>query len=238
MRIAIIEDMPEDSEHLLRVLDTYMKTIDFAPVIDCFSSGEDFLAALEPEIYDLCFMDIYMDGMNGMDTAVRLRDIDPVCRVIFLTSSTDYMADGYRIRAWRYLLKPVSAEQLAEALEESVEEARQAARTLTVSSNRRVLHIPFSKIWYVTTADRTIEVHNENTFFTVGKQKSFDALTRPLQSDYRFLLIGRGLIVNLAYAQSIKDGCLLMQNGDLLPISRSRTSEVSDAFVRFRFEHR
>lgn len=87
------------------------------------------------------------------------------------------------------------------------------------------------------TADRTIEIHSEKTFLTVGKQQRFDDLTLPLLSDHRFLVISRGLIANLDYAQSIKDSCLLMQNGDMLPISRRRSAEVSDAFVRFRFEH-
>ena len=117
MRFAIIEDTQEDCMLLLTLLKQYMAHYDFTSEFSLFTSGEDFLANVQPDLYDLCFMDIFMDGMNGVQTAEALRQIDPSCLVIFLTTSPDFFADGFRLRAWRYLLKPITPEQLAEALD-------------------------------------------------------------------------------------------------------------------------
>lgn len=235
MRIAIVDDSPTDSLLLLKLLRTYMEPYDFSPEFYSFPSGEDFLNAVEQDVYDLCFLDIFMEQINGIEVADRLRQIDPNCFVIFLTGSPDFFADGFRLRAWRYLLKPITMEQLTEALPECIEHIQLSTRRLSVSIGRQELSIPFSKICYVTTANRNIEIHGIDTTVTTGKQFTFQELTEPLLNDYRFFIIGKGLIVNLSYVQKIEGNSLLMQNGESLPVSRSRLSEVSEAFFRFRF---
>ena len=236
MRIAIVDDSPTDSTLLLKLLNMYMEPYDFSPEFFTFSCGEAFLETVEPDVYDLCFLDIFMDEMNGVEVADRLRKIDPDCFVIFLTGSPDYFADGFRLRAWRYLLKPITMSQLTEALPECIEQVQLSTRRLSVSIGRQEISIPFSKIRYVTTANRNIEIHGMDTTVTIGKQFTFQELTTPLLKDYRFLLIGKGLVVNLAYVEKVEGNNLWMKNGESLPISRSRLSEVSEGFFRFRFE--
>lgn len=238
MRFAIIEDTQEDRMLLLTLLKQYMAPYDFVSEFALFASGEEFLANAEPDMYDLCFMDIFMDGMNGVQTAEALREIDPSCLVIFLTTSPDFFADGFRLRAWRYLIKPITPEQLSEALPECIEQINLSARQLTVIVKRSAMSLPFSQIHYVITVNRNIEIHGQNNVLTVGKQFSFADLTAPLLNDFRFLEIGKGIVVNLDFAKVIEKNDLLMKNGDRLPISRLRISEVSEALVRFQFMKR
>lgn len=235
MKIAIVDDSPMDSKLLLKLLNMYMEQYDFTPEFFSFPSGEAFLDTVEPDAYDLCFLDIFMDGMNGVEVAYKLREIDPDCYVIFLTGSPDYFADGFRLRAWRYLLKPITLDQIAEALPECIEQVQLSTRRLSVTIGRQEISIPFSKISYVTTANRSIEIHGTDAVVTTGKQFTFQELTTPLLNDYRFLIISKGLVANLNYVQKIEGNSLIMQNGDCLPISRSRLAEVSEALTRFRF---
>lgn len=235
MNIAIVEDLEQDSSLLLSHLKQYMQAYDFDTEFHCFSSGEAFLAAAAPERFDLCFMDIYMGGMDGVATAEQLRAIDPECLVIFLTSSPDYINDAFRLRAWRYLLKPVQAESLREALSECIEQLRFSRKFLTVTVERRETTIPFSGILYIITADRSIEIHGKDTRLTVGRSTTFEELAAPLLQDYRFLSIGRGLVINMSFVESVDKGGVTMTNGVNLPISRGKQSELSAALVRFRF---
>ncbi len=237
MNVAIVEDSQKDSQLLLSLLTEYMKHYDFNLKIEGFKSGEEFLSALEPERFDLCFMDIYMERLSGVEAAERLREIDPQCLVIFLTSSPDYMAEGFRLRAWRYLLKPVTMESIREAMAECIEQTELSRRRLNVNVGRKEVSLPFSKIYYVATANRNIEIHGREAVLITNTHVTFERLTSPLLEDYRFFCVGKGLVINLQFVKHIEESCAVMLNGDRLPISRRKRPEVSAALVQFQFEN-
>lgn len=236
MRIAIIDDSATDRDALVTLLKMFFQKMDFPIGFHEFDSAELFFSDLEPELYDLCFMDIFLGGMNGMDAARRLYEIDSDCTVIFLSSSDQYIGEGYRVRALRYLLKPVTAAQIQEVLPECVERAVLSLRRLTVQVGRKEHEITFSRILYVTSSDK-IEIHLANITFTLSARSTFAETTAPLIEDFRFITCCRGIVVNMAHAQRIDKDCFLMDNGERVPISRRQFAAVNDRFIDFRFEY-
>lgn len=235
MKIAIVEDSELDRSILLKYLTEYIDQSKFDAEIQWFQSGEEFLSAAKPDFFDLCFMDIYMNGMDGVAAAEQLRAIDPECLTIFLTSSPDHTDDAFRLRAWRYLQKPIQLEKLKEALSNCMEQLRVSKRQLTVTIDRREIAIPFSGIHYMVTANRSIEIHGKDTAVTTGKQITFDTLATQLLTDYRFFSGGKGLVINLSYVDSVEKDSVVMKNGAKLPIGRGKHTELLSALVRFRF---
>lgn len=74
MNIAIVDDRKTDSDRLVGFIDTYAEQHRLQwGAMDRFSSGEEFLGAFTAGKYDLIFLDIYMDGITGMETAVAFR---------------------------------------------------------------------------------------------------------------------------------------------------------------------
>lgn len=82
-----------------------------------FASGEALLEAWRPHTFDLLLMDIYMDGMTGVETVKQLRDRGEDLPVAFITSSTDHALDSYRLSALKYIEKPVRPGDVLEILE-------------------------------------------------------------------------------------------------------------------------
>ncbi|WP_370867461.1 LytR/AlgR family response regulator transcription factor, partial [Flavonifractor plautii] len=83
-----------------------------------FESGEAFLAAEKERRFTAAFLDIYMEGLSGMDAAKELRKTDTDCLLIFTTTSTDLALEGFQVRALHYLVKPFSEEELSGLLTE------------------------------------------------------------------------------------------------------------------------
>ena len=83
-----------------------------------FSSGDALLGWMDRHAgeLDLVFLDIEMEGTNGMDTARALREADQSLQLVFVTGYSDYVFDGYEVGALGYLLKPAGAEELAAAV--------------------------------------------------------------------------------------------------------------------------
>lgn len=236
MKIAIIDDSANDRSTLLTLLKTFFRKYDFKTDFLQFSSSEAFLSSFKPDMYDLCFMDIYMDGINGMDAARKVHGIDPELMIIFLSSSDQYMSEGYKVKALRYLLKPITMPQLNDVLPECIDHVVLRCRRLPVQISRKDREIPFSSILYVISADRPV-IHLKNASFPLTSRQTFKETVAPLLEDYRFLTCSRGIVVNLSHVKRIDGDCFIMDNGDRVPISRRQFSTVNDRFIDFQFEH-
>ena len=236
MNIAIIEDSKNDQAHLLALLDEFFDRYNIIPTIDTYTSSEDFLAAFEPEKYDLCFIDIFLPGMNGMQAAEKIYRLDRNCILLFVTHTGQFLADGYQVRALRYFIKPITMAHLNGVLPECIEQISGDNRRLTIQINWKDYEIPFRKIYYVASSSRT-EIHLKNGVFPLPSRKSFSGVVAPLLADYRFITCSRGVVVNMAHVKNITKDHFIMENGDLVPISRRQFSTVKDHFINFQFEH-
>ncbi len=236
MKIAIIDDSANDRSTLLTLLKTFFEKYDFKTDFLQFSSAEAFLSSFKPDMYDLCFMDIYMDGINGMDAARKVHESDPDLMIIFLSSSDQYMSEGYKVKALRYLLKPIAMPQLNDVLPECIDHAVLRCRRLPVQIARKDREIPFSSILYVISAERPV-IHLKNASFPLSSRQTFKETVAPLLEDYRYLTCSRGIVVNLSHVKRIDGDCFIMDNGDRVPISRRQFSAVNDRFIDFQFEH-
>ena len=108
MRIAIVDDIASERTLLhARLQQQLVKRGVHADLAE-FENGEFFLKAAKERSFAVLFLDIYMDGANGVEIARELRKSDPDCLLIFTTTSTDHAVEGFKVRALHYLVKPYS----------------------------------------------------------------------------------------------------------------------------------
>ena len=125
MRIAIVDDERRDCAALNEMLAERLSRPAF---IDVYNSGVRFL---DSEMrYDLIFLDIVMEGLDGIETARRLRERDMGCLIVFLTSSSKYAWDAFPVHPFDYLLKPIDKARLARVLDEAERAVQRRERTL------------------------------------------------------------------------------------------------------------
>ncbi len=85
MNIAVVDDEKAIREHIREMIENQKPDCDVA----CFSSGEELLAAAKP--FDIMFLDIQMDGMNGIEAAKEVRERNTDIVLIFITGIKEYM---------------------------------------------------------------------------------------------------------------------------------------------------
>ena len=113
MKILIVDDEPLARERLqrhLQELDSGYKTI----------LAENGLAALEQSeqhLPDIVLLDIRMPGMDGIETASKLSELETPPAIIFTTAYDEYALDAFDTNAIAYLLKPIRKEKLHKALQ-------------------------------------------------------------------------------------------------------------------------
>ena len=106
LRIAICDDEEFYREKLQALVQNYLLNHDLAGNFSLFSSGEEFLGQCENQVkYDIVFMDITMDALSGIQTALRMRSFHSDTFLVLVTAFFDYVLEGYKVNALRYLLK-------------------------------------------------------------------------------------------------------------------------------------
>ena len=109
MRIAVCDDERKAAEDLI----ARIKKIDRECRVFCYTEG---ISLLHDGCFDLVFLDIGMEPMNGMEAAKRLREMNQKVLIVFITALKEYVFDSFEVGAFWYLLKPVSQDKLKDVL--------------------------------------------------------------------------------------------------------------------------
>lgn len=117
LRIALCDDETDARDALYIQLEKILNE-ETEKVVYEFSSGFNAVSWLEkhPGEIDLLFLDMEMKGLNGMETAEKIRQSDGHIIIVFVTGYADYVFDGYRVGALDYIMKPVQEEKLLQLL--------------------------------------------------------------------------------------------------------------------------
>ena len=236
MKVAIVDDWPKDLQRLERQIRRWAEhwQISLVPPPACYSSGEAFLADFAPERFDIVFLDIYMEGLTGMEAARKLREQDTHCRLIFTTSSADFAVDSYEVDAAYYLVKPFSEEKLWAALNRCNTELLEQQQYLTVPDKRGGQRLYLHQIAYTEYERRRVCVHNRDgsLCYIPMNQREFSALLL----DYPYFCdCMRGILVNLEAVEQLGEDHFLLRGGQRVPISRLKYREVRERFLNFLY---
>ena len=92
MKAAIIDDLDLCRREIRSCFTRYIQEncAGETPVMEEFPCGEDFLSRFTPGAYDIIFIDQYMDGLSGLDTAREIRRRDRLVALVFVTTSRDH----------------------------------------------------------------------------------------------------------------------------------------------------
>ena len=235
MQIAIVDDRAEDREELSACLENYMKKHQLDYTLTEFEDGENFLKAAAQVNFQLVFMDIYMENMDGMEAARRLRQKNRLCKIVFLTITEDYARMGYSLSASYYLLKPLSLHQadFEEAMELCQLKPPYEVMTLSVMADRQKLELPTEKILYIDYQNRTTRIHTAERVIPVSG--GFQEVTAALQKDKRFLPCYRGVLINMDYISQVDSQTFRLINGEELPIALRNGKQLRETYRQYVF---
>ena len=229
MKIAIVEDDIQMYEHLQTCL---YELLGSSAEYIYFPSGEFFLQTWQPGTFELIILDIFMDRLTGMDVAREIRKSDREVRLVFSTTSNEFASESYEVNACYYLHKPFDRERVKAMLDRIDLAQVEKERTIQLPDGKSVV---LRDIIYADYAAHYTTLHCK-----YGK----DIILRANLSEIEALLCGypyffipsKGLIINFHEVDAQNADAFTMSNGSLIPISRRKSKEVTDAYSSFLFE--
>lgn len=222
MKIVLCDD---DDERFLKQLGENIKIIcdelnENLSIVN-FASGDEFLKYYEIEKnIDIIFLDILMDGINGIQVAKEIRNKDNKMQIFFLTSIKNYVFEGYNLRAVNYLLKPISYNNLKKEISKAINNIRTYTDKYIVERNDSgVYKVYIDDILFVETFLRNTQIHTcQEKVLSYKSMKKHYEIFEPED----FFRIHESYIVNLAYITKVKGYEVNLTNGMRLPVSKNR----------------
>ena len=187
-----------------------------------FNSGEELLET-NLEGIDIFFLDIKMLRLTGMDVARIIRETNDTSKIIFITSIVDYIQEGYKVRAYRYLLKPIDFGDLNENILSCISDIIKKRENFMLIENKGIINkILINSIMYIEVRKKVLTIHTKNdTYYT---KNSMDKIELELEK-YNFFRCHKSYLINLGYIQFICKNTVVINDEDI-PVSKYRMSDL------------
>ena len=229
MNILIAEDEAAQRAHMRECVQRYGTQGGLDVTIREFADGEALVSGYERGC-DVLLADIDMPGMNGMDAAARIRQLDSRVMIVFCTNLVHRALDGYAVQALDFIVKPVGERRLWEALDKARRYlAAREPHVLSLHTQDGVLCVRAQDITYAETYGRKLLVHTAQGRLEL--RMTIAALEQALCRD-GFFRIHNAYLVSLRYVQSVS-GFEAVVAGDTLSVSRHKKKEFIERLTAF-----
>ncbi len=235
MKIALVEDEPDELEFLKQMIQKHMPVTNTrSDIIDKFYTGKEFLSGFKTGKYDLVLLDIYLEDITGIDIARKIRETDNNVAVVFCTNSNEFAKESYEVDARYYLLKPFSDKNIITmfARLNLYKNNQDNDQSITLPDGQEIL---LRNIIYTEYFNHVITIYNkkgQNTKTRISHSKMEELLC----CYQYFCCCSKGIIVNFYEVTEQEKNIFNMSNGSVIPISRRKLKNVQDLYIKFNFQ--
>ncbi len=231
MKVAIIEDEKREQE-VLRAYFSRLEDVDGVITnLKFFDTGDDFLDEFEFGKFDLILMDIDLNSrINGIETSQRLRKIDDQVILIFMTNLAQYAIEGYKVKAFDYIVKPISYFDFSQRMKIIYQHVQErVVQKIIIPNSDAKMVVNIKDIYYVEVNNHSLIYHTAN-----GNISSSGTLKQALNElgKYHFAQCNNCYLVNLAYVMEV-NGYEVMVKGENLLISHPRKKAFLQELSRY-----
>ena len=105
IKIAVVDDEQTVIEEIKKLIERFLSSHSLDFKLYTFNDGKDLL--LNKESYDIIFLDIEMKSLDGIDTAIQIRNYDMNVPIVYITSFSKYWRSAYQVHAFGFIENPV-----------------------------------------------------------------------------------------------------------------------------------
>ncbi len=233
LTIAICDDEKYYRDQIHGLLLSYLEAHDLEASVDLFCSGKEFLAERKNLVgYDIVFLDINMEGIDGIQTAAKMRKYESETCIVLVTAFLNYALEGYKVGAVRYIMKDALEGQMAECMDAILRKMQIRRVTFSFVEGEKTLYTD-NIVYIESRSHKCIFFYMEKEAVTYQIYEKLDRLEE-LLSGYGFLRTHKSFLVNMKHVRTISNYLVTLDSGEELPVPRLRFRKVKEEFVAYK----
>lgn len=182
--------------------------------------------------YDIVFLDINMEEIDGIQTALQIRAYQSATCIVLVTAFINYALEGYKVGAVRYIMKDALDVQIQECMDAIIQKMQLREVTFSFLEGEKTLYT--DNILYVESRKHKcifscMEKGNV-TYQMYGKLDQIEAR----MERYGFLRIHKSFLVNMKHVKRISNYLAVLDTGDEFPVPRLRFTKAREAFAAYK----
>lgn len=235
IKIALIDDNQEFIQDFGQMLMKGFRTVGVAALVEIYPDALSFEVALpQGHSYDICFLDIEMPGMSGMELAKRIRQRKGQEILVFLTAYSEFIRAGYEVKAFDYLVKDQAGREIDSLVKRLLCEINEISQKVyVIETQSRIEKINHSDIIYIDKRgpySRFVLTDGE-----VQERKALKDVLNSLGAG-EFLLVERGYVINLNHMKRVLSRTVELSDGTKIPVGRTHMKELKKKIQEYWME--
>lgn len=227
--VGVCDDSIVFTEEINRMLCEYEKKSRRELSVHLFNSAEELIRGLaEGESMELLFLDIEMEGMDGIELGKKLREQERQMLIVYVSGYDQYLRQLFEIEPFRFCSKPLEKEQLFEVMDKAVRRILSRSReTFRFQYGKNVVNLLCSDILYLESSGRKVIVHTSG-----GNYEYYDKLDNA-QKDLEgrhFVRIHKAYLINMDQVEAFQYEKVALRDGTVLNISEKNRVRVRSLF--------
>lgn len=227
--IAVVDDDDSDIAALTGYIKKFFKDDESKYCVATFRDGSELMDGYSPK-YDIVFLDIDMEKLNGMSTAKKIRNTDEKTAIIFVTRMAKYAIKGYEVSALDFIVKPVEYSSFVLKFSRALAYVdRNRKNTISLKTGFGTIYFDESEIKYIETLSHYLIYHTVK-----GDYKILGTLKNAVDSlkGESFSMCNRCYLVNMCYVTAVVENTVYIGDEKLI-VSRYRKKEFMETLAHF-----
>lgn len=232
IKIAVCDDDLKFVGAIQEYLEQLAKEEHFELEIECFLSGNELIREYEKEVlFDLIYLDIEMNGADGIETAKRIRQKDYHVLIVYISSHEEYLRQLFEAEPFRFLSKPVEYQAFRAVFRQAAERIfEQQSNYFHFKTGKTMVKIPCKDILYFESAGRKVIVHTiQHSYEYYNKLNEIEESLK----DMRFVRIHKAYLVNIDNVEAFQYERVAMSDGTILSISQKNRPRIRSEFWKY-----
>ncbi|HOO27419.1 MAG TPA: LytTR family DNA-binding domain-containing protein [Lachnospiraceae bacterium] len=227
IKIAVCDDEKNIADNICGRIRTYAARNVLDIEIDAFESAEALFE--DNRQFDVYFMDIQMQELDGMSAAAMLRKKNRKAVIVFISAYIQYAAKGYQVNAVRYILKSQMDEEFDDCMD-AVMKSLKKEEVLEIKQGTKRVLLDTADIAYIENEKRKVVIHMLNDgMLTYEIYAKITELAEQLH-EMGFIYCHAAFLVNAKAIVGIKQNEFILSNGIHIPISRQKYAQAQKEY--------